>query len=210
MSRRPVVVVMARAPRLGAGKRRLAAAVGAGEALRFQHANAAALLHRLGGDSRWRLVLATTPDGAMPPRRWPRVARTGQGGGDLGARMARLLARYAPAPVVVVGSDIAALRPADIAEALRRLRGAELVFGPAEDGGYWLVGARGRPRGRRWAAMFAGVRWSGPHALADTLCNLPPGARVAWAARRWDVDTGADYRRWRQRGALASWRSRAR
>jgi hypothetical protein len=43
---------------------------------------------------------------------------------------------------------------------------------------------------------FAGVRWSGPHALADTLGNLK-GSRIAFAARRSDVDTEEDYRRLR-------------
>ena len=43
-------------------------------------------------------------------------------------------------------------------------------------------------------APFAAVRWSGPHALADTLANLK-GKRVAMAARLSDVDTAEDLRR---------------
>ena len=58
---------------------------------------------------------------------------------------------------------------------LRVLGGHDLVFGPAEDGGFWLVGARRRPRLPR---LFERVRWSSPFAFADTLAALEQ-----WAAR---------------------------
>jgi glycosyltransferase A (GT-A) superfamily protein (DUF2064 family) len=64
------------------------------------------------------------------------------------------------------------------------------VFGRAADGGYWLVGLRRSPR---LLAPFANVRWSSPHALADTLRNLE-GRRVAFAATLSDVDSEKDYR----------------
>ena len=54
----------------------------------------------------------------------------------------------------------------------------------------------GLKRTPRVPAPFAGVRWSGPHALADTLANLK-GRRVALAARLSDVDTAEDLRRQR-------------
>jgi uncharacterized protein len=61
------------------------------------------------------------------------------------------------------------------------------VFGPAADGGYWLVGFGPiRP-----ARPFAGARWSTRHALADTLGNLR-GRRVALLRTLRDVDTAAD------------------
>jgi hypothetical protein len=57
------------------------------------------------------------------------------------------------------------------------------------DGGYWLV-ALGP---RRPARPFAGVRWSSPHALADTLANFR-GRRVALLRELRDVDCAADLR----------------
>ncbi|MGE3529984.1 MAG: DUF2064 domain-containing protein, partial [Methyloceanibacter sp.] len=71
------------------------------------------------------------------------------------------------------------------------LGSADAVFGPAPDGGYWLVGLKRSPR---VLAPFARVRWSGPHALADTRENLKR-SRVALAARLSDVDRKADLRR---------------
>jgi len=66
-----------------------------------------------------------------------------------------------------------------------------VVFGPAVDGGFWLVGVhrgRGVPKD-----MFEGVRWSGPDTLKDSLAALR-GKRVALVDRLADVDTGADLR----------------
>jgi hypothetical protein len=178
------VIVFARAPRLGTVKRRLARGIGAMAALRFYRGQLAALLAELAPDRRWRTVLAMTPDRATV--RWPRrVARFAQGRGDLGARMHRALRRFRRA--LVVGSDIPDVRRTDIAAAFRALGRADAAFGPAEDGGYWLV-ALGP---RRPAHPFAGVRWSSEHALSDTIANFH-GRRVALLRSLRDVDTAAD------------------
>ncbi len=177
------VVVFARAPRLGQVKRRLAQGIGAMRALRFYRAQLAEAL-RVARDARWRLLLATTPAGQRA--RWPRgIARQDQGPGDLGMRLDRATRRLRR--VVVVGSDIPGLSRADIAAAFRALGRAQAVFGPAEDGGYWLVGL-GPRRPRR---PFAEVRWSTEHALADTLANFQ-GRRIALLRTLRDVDTAED------------------
>ena len=83
-------MVFARAPRLGAVKRRLARDIGDRAALRFHVGTMTRLLRALAADRRFRTVLAVTPDHA--PFRLPvRVARIPQGGGDLGVRMDRAL-----------------------------------------------------------------------------------------------------------------------
>ena len=185
---RPLVILFARAPRLGTVKRRLARGIGNRAALRFHCATLAATARPIARDRRWRTVLATTPRGARAD--WARfvprgVARIDQVRGDLGARMAACLRRAPRA--VLAGSDIPDLRPADIAAAFRALGRADAVFGPATDGGYWLVGLGPRRPGR----PFAAVRWSSEHALADTLANFR-GRRVALLRRLQDVDTVGD------------------
>ena len=107
-----------------------------------------------------------------------------QGRGDLGARMQRIFDVLPPGPVLIVGTDVPGIRPSHIAQAFRLLGGHDAVLGPAADGGYWLVGLRRRPR---MLQIFANVRWSSPHALADTLANLE-GCSVAFAATLSDVD----------------------
>ena len=182
---------MAKAPRAGRIKRRLAASVGAVSAARFYRTCLAHTLMRLGRDPRWRTLLAVSPDSEMAAPHWPRgTERIPQGAGNLAVRMQRLFRRLPPGPAIIVGSDIPAIKPSDIARAFRLLGNADAVFGRAADGGYWLVGLRRSPR---LLAPFAHVRWSGPHALADTLRNLE-GHRVAFAATLSDVDSEEDYR----------------
>lgn len=198
MRQRPRLYVFVRAPVLGAVKRRLAAGVGAVEALRFYRTATEQLLRRIGGDRRWKTILAVTPDAAargVSPWRFG-FARIGQGDGDLGARMGRILASGSTVPVAIVGSDIPDLRAQHVAGAFAALRGADLVFGPAVDGGYWLVGRR---PGVATRALFDGVRWSSPHALADTRANVPTRRNIALLETLEDVDDAEAYIRWQVR-----------
>ncbi len=179
------LVIFARLPRLGTGKRRLAADIGPVAALRFQRSALAATLRRLGRDPRWRTWLAVTPDYGGPwPRRFPRI---GQGTGDLGQRMARIARVLPPGPVIIIGCDIPAIRPHHIAAGFRALGDHHAVFGPAADGGYWLVGLKRHPR---FIDPFGNVRWSTPYALVDTLANLA-GRRNALLEVLDDIDDGA-------------------
>jgi uncharacterized protein len=183
---------MAREPVAGRIKTRLAAEIGAATAVRFARHCTAALLGRLAADPRWHTTIAVTPDAGRFSRVWGRgMARAPQGPGDLGARMQRIFDRTEPGPVVIVGTDVPRIGRAHIHAAFRLLGRHDAVFGPAADGGYWLVGLRRRPRTLR---PFAGVRWSSPHALADTLVNLH-GRSVARVETLSDVDTGADFMR---------------
>ncbi len=189
------LVIMARAPRLGAVKRRLAADIGAVAAWRFYHTEAGRLLARLSRDRRWSTWLAVTPDPSSSAARglWPFAGPVvGQGTGDLGQRMGRLLRALPPGPMVIIGTDSPTIQARHVAEAFDALGRAEWVIGPATDGGYWLIGARRRPR---IELPFAGVRWSGPHARADTLSNLGHD-KVTILEEMGDIDDGADFRRW--------------
>ncbi len=185
------LILFVKAPRLGAVKTRLGAEIGTLAAWRFYTLMLGRLWRRFGRDPRWHTVLAVSPDRGAA--RWPSgPSRRPQGRGDLGRRMARALAGH-DGPVVLVGGDIPTLDTRHIAQALKLLRRADVVFGPAADGGFWLVGLR-HGRRRPWAAgMFRGVRWSSPHALADSLANLPVTARVAMLETLRDVDRPADY-----------------
>jgi uncharacterized protein len=187
------LILFVRAPLLGTGKRRLARDIGDVAAVRFERLMIALLVRRL-ADRRWRLRIAITPDKARHCARHRHSQRetVGQGSGDLGRRMRRALDACPPGPVVLVGADIPALRAGHVAAAFRLLGSRDLVFGPAEDGGFWLVGAR---RSRRLPLLFKGVRWSGRHALTDTLDGLPRAVTVGFVDRLEDVDDGKSYRR---------------
>lgn len=194
------LVIFARTPRLGTVKRRLARDIGDVEALRFYRASLEGVLRRVGRDRRWRSWLAVTPDPCAGPGHWPMASRLGitvigQGPGDLGQRMGRVLTNLPPGACAIIGSDVPALGARQVGEAFALLNGHDVVFGPALDGGYWLIAARGRARR---ADLFDDVRWSSEHALADTAANLPAEARVARLEMLEDIDEGPAFRRWRK------------
>lgn len=195
---RHTVVVFARAPRLGAVKRRLAHDIGDRAALRFHVAMLTRLVRALAADRRFRTILAVTPDQArfrLPAR----VKRVPQGHGDLGVRMHRAFRRFPHGRAAIIGCDIPDAGPLDALAAFRALGSAQAAFGPAVDGGYWLVAMSPR----RPAHPFASVRWSTEHALADTLANFA-GRRIAMLRTLHDVDTEADWRG--SRRAKRRWR----
>lgn len=185
------LLIFARAPHLGAAKRRLARDIGAVAAQRFYIGTMMATVRRLARDTRWRTVLAVTGG----PARWPDgIARIAQAHGPLGRRMDRAIRAMPPGPVVLVGTDIPDLAPRHVAEAFRALGDHDAVFGPATDGGYWLVGLRRRPFQPR---LDGPVRWSTEHALADTMALFDSRVRVATVATLTDIDDGAGLARWR-------------
>ncbi len=122
----------------------------------------------------------------------------GQGRGDLGERMYRALRRQPGA--VLIGSDVPALRPADLRAAARALAdGTDAVIAPAEDGGYALIGLR-----RAVRRVFAGIDWGGPRVLAQTRARL---RALGWRWRElrtvWDVDRPEDFARLKRSRRLA-------
>lgn len=179
MRARRTLIVMAKQPRLGRVKTRLAADIGPVAATAFYRRTLARTLRVLGDDRRWRLVVAVAPD-AWRPRG---LTTMPQGHGDLGQRMRRCLNACLPGEAVLIGADIPAVAPRHIARAFALLRRHGFVLGPASDGGYWLIGAR-HP-----VPPLAPVRWSSPHTLADTARLLPA---VGLADMLDDVDTAAD------------------
>ena len=183
---------MLKEPRPGRVKTRLARDIGTIDATWWFRHQTARLLRRL-SDPRWELILAVAPDVAgMTSRVWPEhLERMAQGPGHLGDRMARIMRTRVPGPVCIIGGDIPGITPAHIARAFAALGRNEAVFGPAPDGGYWLIGLK--RIGAVPSRFLQDVRWSSPHSLADSRATLP-GARIALTDTLQDVDTLADLR----------------
>ncbi len=192
------LVIMARVPRLCQGKRRLARGLGELATWRFQRRQLTELLRNLNQPGLWRLWLCLTPQHLawpvdIPRPRGVRVLR--QGRGDLGQRMARPFKGLPPGPLVMIGADIPGISAHDVRTAFRRLGQRPWVFGPADDGGYWLIGARRRPIAPAAMTMpFKAVRWGSRHALGDTLSNIKQGDAVL-LRELIDVDTAEDLER---------------
>ena len=187
------LVIMIKEPVPGRVKTRLACDVGAVRAAWWFRHQTARLVRRVGRDPRWQTWLSVAPDGALASAALPGgTRRLPQGDGDLGDRMRRAFQAMPPGPTLVIGADIPGIDARRIWRGFEALRGADAVFGPAPDGGYWLVGLRNRHVADQ--GFLSSVRWSSADALADSEASLRGRWRVARADELTDVDRLEDLR----------------
>jgi len=164
-----------------------------------------------------QLAWALDPDDAVPEGPLPGFRQRGD---DLGERLYTALseASETSAAVAALGSDHPTLPLAVVHRAFELLEErAEVVLGPAEDGGYYLIALRGEAVFRR---LFEGIAWSTDQVFRQTLARCEElGLRVELLPEAADVDTPDDLRRLaarfadarddlgcpRTRGLLESW-----
>jgi hypothetical protein len=210
VSHLPRLVVLTRLPVPGAAKTRLIPALGADGAAATHRALTEHTLRRLRPlDACGEVDLEVHVDGdSRSAAAWlGRGTRCrAQGPGDLGDRIQRAFntAFDSGAPrSVVVGSDCPDLSHAHVRQALGLLRRTDLVLGPAEDGGYYLIGLR-----RSAAAALPSlleVEWSTDHVLIDTIAAAKAlGLSIALLERLCDIDTPDDLADWHRVLAEAS------
>ena len=178
--------VFAKAPVPGRVKTRLRPALSGGQAARLA---AAFVRDTLGKAARLGQPVTVYYSGdraLLEPLALPGVRWAEQGGRDLGARMARV-----PAPCLILGADSPHLPAALLRAALAAVPLHDVVLGPAEDGGYFLIGLRA-PQ----PALFDGIAWSTETVLAQTLARADAlGLTVHQTPPWYDLDTPADLRR---------------
>ncbi len=184
------VVIFARAPCYGRVKRRLAKDIGNLRACYFYRQNLINLVQELRvGNWHTHISLASAQDAKHPL--FSGESRLVQAEGDLGSRMRAVLQQFKNKKVIIVGSDIHGISRSHIEASFSALNDHDLVFGPAFDGGFWLVG-RGLLRSPGWRFM-QDVRWSTQFALNDTLETISNGYRVAQVTQLHDIDNGASF-----------------
>ena len=192
---KPTLLIFAKAPRMGLSKTRLAVGIGVARAWRVKRALDAYTCRTAKGAA-WTTTLAVSPDRDLTNEfggAWPsHMNRVSQGRGNLGQRMANAMRSHGKGPVCIIGSDLPDLLTGDITAAFKVLKRYDVVFGPATDGGYWLIGMS--PRCARLANLND-IRWSCEHTLADTLAALPKTWRVGFLRELEDVDDAASLKR---------------
>ncbi|MGH7933889.1 MAG: TIGR04282 family arsenosugar biosynthesis glycosyltransferase [Candidatus Binataceae bacterium] len=192
---RPTLIVFAREPTPGETKTRLIPRVGAANAAALADAftrDALTKAHDLGE----RVVIAAAaPNGVANSRYFRALARQfhaagviEQGTGNLGVRMARVVAPYCAGGAILIGTDTPSLPRKMLACSLELLRRVPVVLGPSLDGGYYLVGVRGP-----LPDIFRGIRWGGGRVLEQTLKRLRRDHIPYRLAPSWyDVDRWSD------------------
>lgn len=128
-----------------------------------------------------------------------------QSEGDLGQRLVGAFAQAfcgGARRVVIIGSDCPYLDAEDIREAWAQLKTCDLVLGPAEDGGYWLVGLRQNQPG-----LFKDITWSSASVFGETMARAKVLGLKSFLLRTLsDVDTREDWERFTAAEALSETR----
>lgn len=163
---RPKLIIFAKAPLMGKAKTRLAADIGPVHAQRLYRAMTRKIIRQT-QSPKWDSLLAVTPSkwlDEIPD--WNEAAQYAQTKGSLSPRLVQAFS--SPGPTVVIGTDCPQVGATDIDAAFQALRRNACVFGPADDGGFWLMGLR-KPAPK---TLFENIRWSSENALSDVATNL--------------------------------------
>lgn len=192
---RTALAVMARYPEIGAVKTRLARAIGADRAYVLYRAFLQDIAVRFGG-SRRALIWVFYP----PDREFSAAVGAGsrcipQRGSDLGERMHNCFRHVCAAGferVIMIGADVPHIDDGSLDEAESALDRADVVLGPSEDGGYYLV-AMQQPHD-----IFTGVEMGTGLVLDQTLQRARAAQlQVHLLPRSFDIDEAADLLRLR-------------
>lgn len=195
MSEFVTVLLFVKSPVAGAVKTRLAADVGDERALQIYQSMVESQLRRI--PTEWVVEIHYSPPSDLPMMRaWLGNDRIyyPQVDGDLGARLeagiGAALGRGSAA-VFAIGGDCPELHASHFREAEAKISSAafDVVFGPAEDGGYYLVGLQ-RPA----PALFKDIPWSSAQTLqASITAARHASLRIHFLPKLRDVDTWEDY-----------------
>ncbi len=201
---RRAILVFVKYPEPGLVKTRLAATLGAERAAEIYRRLVAEVLSRLPEDA--EMIVCFDPEERREEiERWLNGIAAGktmhflpQCAGDLGARLSAAFAEtFARGfqQIAVIGTDCVEIDAAIFTETWEALDTHDVVLGPSEDGGYYLI-ALTAPN----PALFEKIPWSSGSVLAETLALAASGnLRIHLLPIRHDVDTEEDWRRAEQR-----------
>jgi uncharacterized protein len=191
----PRLVIFAKAPQAGLAKTRLIPALGAEGAAALARRMLEQTMHQALAACAGRVELCMSPAPADPA--WQgmalpeAVARTAQGEGDLGQRMARAVQRVTTEqhqPLLLMGADCPGLSAAHLSEAAEQLAQHDAVLLPVADGGYVLIGLKAP-----CPELFTRMPWSTSAVAAETLRRMAAlGLRVWQGPQLQDIDEAAD------------------
>jgi rSAM/selenodomain-associated transferase 2/rSAM/selenodomain-associated transferase 1 len=199
------LIVFTRWPEPGKAKTRLIPALGEEGAAKLQREmteHTLALARRFASDGIADLEVRYEGGDRERMRGWlgSRHALRPQGGGDLGERMARA-ARSAfdsgSTAAVVVGTDCPDLSPDVLGGAFAGLDRADVVVGPATDGGYYLIGMAASAAAKSIPCIFEGIPWGSGEVLSRTLLRAEvAGVTLEQLRQLPDVDRPEDLVHW--------------
>ena len=163
---KPRLYIFAKAPAIGKAKTRLAADIGKVHAHRLYRTMLSKVIRNV-QDPRWETILMATPARAIHQvREWEGLTQIPQVNGSLSPRLLDVFSDRGA--TLVIGTDCPQVTRSDISDGFKALKKHAAVFGPADDGGFWLMGMNGPVK----PTVFDNVRWSHEDTLSDVKANI--------------------------------------
>ncbi len=214
MLRRPTLIIMARWPAPGRCKSRLAKSIGVKKAAKVQAMlfdHTIAVAKKVAQQELVELQLAICGLSPNTAKRWgafhglPVITR--QGTGSLGVRMKKQVlfaqkifptSSRTTRPTILIGTDLPNLCSIDLVKAIEALETNEMVIGPANDGGYWLLGLTGELVNPVKSWPFCGIPWGTNQVLKKTLLKAKQKqAKLVLLPCQNDLDSIEDISPWK-------------
>jgi rSAM/selenodomain-associated transferase 1 len=197
-----VLLVFVKYPSPGTVKTRLCPRLTPEQGAAFYRALAEEVVRVNGGGAGYESIVCFSPEGARRQvRSWlgPGVRLWSQLGHDLGARQFHAMRQALEGGykrAVIIGSDCPTITPRDIEAAFALLSGNDLVLGPCEDGGYYLIGAA-----RPIQSLFEGISWGSERVLSETVVRAhEAGLSLQLLDLKYDIDSYSDLERYYRSG----------
>ncbi len=181
----PILIVFAKIPFLGKVKSRLASEIGEEKAL-WVYRQLLVKTERVLEKSSNKTIIFYS--GGVPKvfgNYFKYFSKKKQIGNDLGERMSAAFQwgfAQGHSKIIALGTDLWDLDQAMLDDALRALDHADVVLGPAKDGGYYLLGLK-----KFYPEVFSNKKWGGPSVLHDTLHDLEDKP-IALLKEKSDID----------------------
>lgn len=194
MKSKHALIIFMKAPRPGTVKTRMQPQLTPEQSLKLYTAMVEDLANRFRNSKKYDLhIYFWPPDGEAEIRQWlgDDLVYTQQRGADLGEKMHLAFCDTFDSgyhKTVIIGSDLPSLNDDHIQAAFRKLDDHDAVFGPTDDGGYYLIALK-----KGQLELFENVEWSTADVLSQSLKNAEDNhLKAGQLHQEADIDTFAE------------------
>jgi len=195
---------MAKWPRFGSCKTRLSRDIGKRNALRIQNKmlnHTLSVSNYLKAQRVAEISIAINGIGLNSSRRWCKDIGINnfylQGEGSLGEKMKRQILKsrrnlrnFQKKNIIFIGTDLPNLSHMDIVKTISKLESKDVILGPSNDGGYWLIAFSERFISKNNYLPFINIKWSSNDVLKRTIDNLSQQkTKIDFLNTKIDIDT---------------------
>ena len=182
---KPTIILMTRWHAIYRCKSRLSSDIGALQAAKIQEKltnHTIKVAKEIQKDGHANVKVAIDGIGIKAAKRWAvknKIKTVGtQGPGNLGTKMKRqflkthnekTLSHQIRNPILLIGTDLPSISYFDLTQAIQALNHKEMVLGPSNDGGYWLIGLSNKLLNPLCAWLFSGISWGSDKVLKETI-----------------------------------------